>query len=75
MIMDPGAFSTAQNDLKDIDLVLITHEHSDHFQMDSLKKIIANNPHAEILTNSGVHAILEKEGVCIDHRRSWRDGH
>jgi L-ascorbate metabolism protein UlaG (beta-lactamase superfamily) len=63
MILDPGSFSIAQNDLTDIDLVLITHEHGDHLHIDSLKKIIANNPQAEILTNTGVHALLEKEGV------------
>ena len=63
IIMDPGSFSTAQNDLKDIDLVLITHDHGDHLDMDSLKKIVANNPQAEIITNSAVQAILEKEGI------------
>jgi L-ascorbate metabolism protein UlaG (beta-lactamase superfamily) len=66
IIMDPGSFSTAQNDLKDIDLVLITHDHGDHLDISSLKQIIANNPDAEILTNSGVQAILEKEGIASE---------
>jgi L-ascorbate metabolism protein UlaG (beta-lactamase superfamily) len=61
--MDPGSFSTAQNDLKDIDLVLITHEHGDHLDMSSIKAIMANNPQAEIITNSSVQALLEKEGL------------
>ena len=63
IIMDPGSFSTAQNDLTDIDLVLITHEHQDHLDINSLKKIIANNPDVEILTNTSVQALLEKEGI------------
>jgi L-ascorbate metabolism protein UlaG (beta-lactamase superfamily) len=63
IIMDPGSFSTAQNDLKDIDLVLITHDHADHLDMSSMKAIMANNPQAEILTNPSVQATLEKEGI------------
>jgi L-ascorbate metabolism protein UlaG (beta-lactamase superfamily) len=63
IIMDPGSFSTAQNDLKDIDLVLITHDHQDHFDMTSVKQIMANNPQAEIITNSAVQTILQKEGI------------
>ncbi len=61
--MDPGSFSTAQNDLKDIDLVLITHDHGDHVDVGSVKAIMANNPQAEIITNSAVQALLEKEGI------------
>ena len=30
ILFDPGSYSTAQNDVKNIDVVLITHEHSDH---------------------------------------------
>ena len=63
IILDPGSFSTAQNDLENIDLVLITHDHRDHLDIDSLKQIIAHNPEAEIITNAGVQALLEKEGV------------
>jgi L-ascorbate metabolism protein UlaG (beta-lactamase superfamily) len=63
IILDPGSFSTAQNDLKNIDLVLITHDHCDHLDMDSLKQILANNPNAEVITNADVQAQLEKEGI------------
>jgi L-ascorbate metabolism protein UlaG (beta-lactamase superfamily) len=66
IIMDPGSFSTAQNDLKDIDLVLITHDHMDHLDVGSLKQVVANNPDAEIITNAGVQALLEKEGITSE---------
>jgi L-ascorbate metabolism protein UlaG (beta-lactamase superfamily) len=63
IILDPGSFSTAQNDLKDIDLVLITHDHRDHLDIDSLKKIIENNPDVEIIGTAAIHEILEKEHI------------
>jgi L-ascorbate metabolism protein UlaG (beta-lactamase superfamily) len=63
IILDPGAFSTAQNELTNVDLVLITHEHMDHLQIDSLKQILAHNPDVEILTNVSVQKILENEDI------------
>ncbi|MDR3548542.1 MAG: MBL fold metallo-hydrolase [Candidatus Pacebacteria bacterium] len=66
IILDPGSFSTAQNDLKDIDLVLITHEHGDHVDVNSLKQIVAHNPQAEIITTAGTKATLDKEGISSE---------
>ncbi len=63
ILTDPGSYSSAQDSLTGIDLVLITHEHQDHFHIDSVKNILKNNPQALIITNSGVGALLEKEGI------------
>lgn len=63
ILTDPGAYTTAQNDIKGIDVVLITHEHIDHFHIDSVKKILENNPDTKIVTNSAINAFLEKEGI------------
>lgn len=63
ILTDPGAYSTGQNDARDIDLVLITHEHPDHLHIESLEKILKNNPNAQIITNSDVAKILEKEKI------------
>jgi L-ascorbate metabolism protein UlaG (beta-lactamase superfamily) len=50
--------------LKNIDIVLITHNHQDHFDLDSLKIVLKNNPQTKIITNKSVGAILEKEGIA-----------
>ncbi|MBI5134504.1 MAG: MBL fold metallo-hydrolase [Candidatus Taylorbacteria bacterium] len=63
ILTDPGAYSTAQNQAKGVDIVLITHEHADHLHVGSLKEVLANNPAAEVLTNKGVGQILDKEGI------------
>jgi len=60
---DPGAWSTRQNEERNIDYVFITHEHQDHFHLESLKVVLKNNPKAKIVTNRGVGKLLEKEGI------------
>jgi L-ascorbate metabolism protein UlaG (beta-lactamase superfamily) len=63
ILTDPGMFSTAQNELTGIDVVLITHEHADHFHIDSLKAILKNNPQAIVVTNTAVGKLLDKEKI------------
>lgn len=63
ILFDPGNFSTAQDELMNIDVILITHEHSDHIHIDSLKTVLKNNPTTTIMTNNGVGVLLDKEGI------------
>lgn len=63
ILIDPGAFSTGQNEAKGVDAILITHEHQDHVAMDSLKAVLKNNPDAVIYTNHGVGKLLDAENI------------
>lgn len=63
VLTDPGGYTTAQNEIKNIDVVLITHEHSDHFHIESVKEILKNNPEVLIVTNTSVNELLKKENI------------
>ncbi len=63
ILTDPGTYSTMQDEEKNIDIILITHEHADHFHVESLKKVMLNNPSAVIVTNSAVGKLLDAEGM------------
>ncbi|TSC69553.1 MAG: beta-lactamase-like protein [Parcubacteria group bacterium Gr01-1014_56] len=63
ILIDPGVYSGGQNDERDIDMVLITHEHSDHYHIESLKKVLSSNPKATVITNDAVGALLQKESI------------
>ena len=63
MMTDPGAYSTLQNEAKNIDYIFITHEHQDHFHLESLKTVLKNNPEARIITNRGVGKLLDAEKI------------
>lgn len=59
LLTDPGNYTTeAQEVLTGLHGVVITHEHADHLHVESLKKIIANNPTAVIVSNSAVAKII-----------------
>ena len=61
VLTDPGLYTVVQNNLENIDVILITHEHTDHFHIDSIKKILEKNSPV-IITNSSVDVLLKKEG-------------
>lgn len=66
ILTDPGAYSEAQNQVKGADIILITHEHQDHFHTDSLKQVLVNNPKAKIFTNRGVGILLSQAGTAFE---------
>ena len=64
IMADPGSWTIEEQILeKNIDLIIITHEHGDHIHVESLKKIIENSPNVKIITNSGVGKILDEAGA------------
>ncbi len=63
ILTDPGAYSSSQNSVKDIDIILITHDHPDHLHVESLGEIIKNNPRARVITNNGVGKKLSEMNV------------
>ncbi len=66
IMTDPGSFTTAQNEEKNIDIIAITHEHGDHFHIDSLKAVISNNPGVKVITNTAVGKLLDAEGISYE---------
>ncbi len=66
ILTDPGTFTDKQDEVKGIDVILITHEHQDHLHVDSLKKVLANNPKAKVITNKSVGKILDKERIAYE---------
>jgi L-ascorbate metabolism protein UlaG (beta-lactamase superfamily) len=63
ILIDPGNYSTGQKDVRGIDVILITHEHFDHIDMESLKIVLRNSPNAKIFTNNGVARKLSENNI------------
>jgi len=67
IVTDPGCWSGGkQNSLKDIDLLIITHEHADHFDIEMLQTMLQNNPNAKVITNSSVGKLLAEAKIDFE---------
>ncbi len=66
IMVDPGAWTTGQNEIKGLDAILITHEHADHFHVESLRVVLGNNPGVRIYTNSAVGKLLTESGISFE---------
>lgn len=64
ILTDPGSYTVeAHSKLENIDYILFTHEHQDHYHLESLKTILEKNPQAVVYSNSSVSELLEKEDI------------
>ncbi len=63
IVFDPGGFSTDFSDFTQIDAVIITHEHPDHVNIDTVKEIITSNPELLICTTKAVQESLKDHAI------------
>ena len=64
ILTDPGNYTAdAHSKLENIDYILFTHEHQDHYHLESLKTILQKNPQAIIYSNNSVSELLTKESI------------
>jgi L-ascorbate metabolism protein UlaG (beta-lactamase superfamily) len=67
ILFDPGTFSFAEGLVTpqmfaDVQAIILTHIHPDHYDIDILKSILALN-NAHVLTNSQIGQQLDKAGI------------
>lgn len=58
VLVDPGVFSTSWQALTDLDAVLITHQHPDHADVESLPALAAANPGARLIAEAAVAGMV-----------------
>jgi L-ascorbate metabolism protein UlaG (beta-lactamase superfamily) len=63
ILMDPGTFSSGFEGERELDAVLITHQHFDHLDVDKLPALLEANPNAQLITDPGTAETVEKLGL------------
>lgn len=74
VLLDPGAWSSAFEDLTDLSGVLITHQHADHVDIQRLRPLLAANPHALVLADPDTAGQLREQGIEVtvaEHGRTY----
>ncbi len=62
---DPGIYTIDPvKEVQNIDIILITHEHADHFHVESIREVLKNNSRAVVVSNSAVAALLAEKGIA-----------
>ncbi|OII27682.1 MBL fold metallo-hydrolase [Frigoribacterium sp. MCBA15_019] len=65
LVVDPGSFTAPLIDLHDVDAVVVTHEHADHWTPDQLTHLLATNPDATVYGPAGVATAAEGFDVHV----------
>lgn len=63
VLLDPGGFTPGFEELRDLDAILVTHQHPDHLDQGRLPELLAANPSARLIVEEMSHAILAEKGI------------
>ncbi len=71
ILFDPGLFSFVEGKVKpsqftDLSAIILTHNHPDHIDADSLKEIIENNPNVVVLANTEIKNNLAEKQIIVE---------
>jgi L-ascorbate metabolism protein UlaG (beta-lactamase superfamily) len=65
LLIDPGNLSSGFDQLTDLDAILVTHQHPDHFDPGRAPALIAANPVAKLLVEPETAAAFEMTGDAV----------
>jgi L-ascorbate metabolism protein UlaG (beta-lactamase superfamily) len=64
ILLDPGTLSAGFEGERELDAILITHQHADHLDPDKLPALVEANPNAQLITDSGSAETIAKLGLA-----------
>ncbi len=69
VLFDPGTYSQGFEDLRDVDLIMITHAHPDHLDPNRLAALVSANPDTQLVVGEGTLAALDNPAYPDSMRR------
>ncbi|MDO5626958.1 MAG: MBL fold metallo-hydrolase [Mobilicoccus sp.] len=66
VLLDPGGFTPGFEDVRDLDAILVTHQHPDHVDHERLPELLRHNPSARLLAEPQTAAQLAESRIEAD---------
>ena len=63
VLIDPGTFAGGFDDVRDLDVIVVTHQHPDHLDPERLPALVRENPGARVLCDPGSLDVLGGLGI------------
>jgi L-ascorbate metabolism protein UlaG (beta-lactamase superfamily) len=63
ILLDPGVWSPRAFEMRDLDAVLVTHQHPDHLDQERVVELVRANPSAEVLAEPSSARLLRERGL------------
>jgi L-ascorbate metabolism protein UlaG (beta-lactamase superfamily) len=63
LLIDPGTFAEDLSEVRELDAVLVTHQHPDHLDPERVPGLLAANPGARVLADPGSVEVLTGLGL------------
>ena len=67
ILVDPGVFSPGIDDLTGLDVILVTHQHADHVDLQRLPDLVEINPQARLYAEPQAAAAMEEAGIGAEY--------
>ena len=65
ILLDPGVWSPGAYGQRDLDAVLVTHQHPDHLDQERLPGLLEANPSAQVFADPDTSKLLQDKGFDV----------
>jgi len=65
VLIDPGSFSAGFEDLRDLDAIVITHQHADHLDQERLPALLEANRRAAVHADPQTAELIDSAGGAV----------
>ncbi len=66
ILIDPGNYSDGFQDLRDLDAIVVTHQHADHVDPERFDALVAANRGARVYSDAQTAEILGDDGLDVE---------
>ena len=67
ILVDPGSFTPGFDEVTGLDVILVTHQHPDHCDLQRIPALLEVNPQARLYAEPQAAAVMEEAGIAAEY--------